>query len=293
MIIFLNGDFVPQEKAVISVFDRGFLYGDGLFETIRIFNGKPFRWREHIERLEAGAAFLGIKPPGSGRRLLAFADRLIAENAMPDSVLRIAMSRGVGPSGYSPKAARTPTLVMFLRQAPKFDQRRPPQWKLVTASIHVRADDPLSRFKTANKLTQVLGRAEADEADADEALLLNSDGFVAEGAGSNVFWVKRRVVYTPPVAAGALPGVTRAVVFEICRQLKIAIVEENVRIEDLRQADEIFLSLASWGIVRAVALDGRGLRTAGMARRVQRAYRDLLSDTVSHGKAGGGGLPTR
>ncbi|MGH7978045.1 MAG: aminotransferase class IV [Limisphaerales bacterium] len=277
MIIFLNGEFVPRERAVISVFDRGFLYGDGLFETIRIFNGKPFRWREHIERLEAGAAFLGIKPPCSRRRLLAFADRLIAENAMLDSVLRIALSRGVGPSGYSPRAARTPTLVMFLRPAPKFDRRH--QWKLITASIHIRGADPLSRFKTANKLTQVLARAEADEVGADEALLLNADGFVAEGAGSNVFWVKRRAVYTPPVTAGTLPGVTRAVVFEICRRLKIAIAEENIRIEDLRQADEIFLSLASWGIVQAVALDGRRLRSERMTGRIQRAYGNLLSET--------------
>jgi len=280
VLVFLNGEFVPEEKAVVSVFDRGFLYGDGLFEAIRIFNGRSFRWREHIERLRSGAEFLKIKLPFSPRRLRAFADELIVRNKMPDSLLRLSLSRGVGLPGYGPKNAHAPTLVMSLREAPK--QENPPQWKLITSSVHIVASDPLAHFKTCNKLPQVLARAEADKAGADEALLLNTDGFVAEGTSSNVFWVKRGAIYTPPLAAGILPGVTRAVVFEIAAGLKIPIHEKNVRPKDMMQADAIFLSLTSWGIVEVGVLDGRALRSSPLIAHIQKAYRDTLSSSSIH-----------
>src|SRR2546427_6776280 len=117
MIVFLNGQFVPQAQAVVSVFDRGFLYGDGLFETIRVFNGKPFRWGQHLERLERGAAFLKIRLPFTADALRAPADELIARNKMPESLLRLSLSRVVGLRGYSPKGAEEPLLVMTLNAA--------------------------------------------------------------------------------------------------------------------------------------------------------------------------------
>src|SRR5579872_7032026 len=117
MIVFLNGQFVPEESAVVSVFDRGFLYGDGLFETIRIFKGKPFRWEQHLERLQRGAEFLKIKLPFSCTALPKFADELINKNQMPDALLRLTLSRGVGIRGYSPKGAEEPTVVMSLHPA--------------------------------------------------------------------------------------------------------------------------------------------------------------------------------
>jgi branched-chain amino acid aminotransferase len=274
VLVFLNGKFVPEEKAVISVFDRGFLYGDGLFETIRVFNGKPFRWREHVERLREGAEFLGIKLPYSAEQLEEIADKLIARNKMRDSILRITLSRGTGLPGYSPIGAGKPTLAMSLRAAPK--PKNPPVWKLVTSSFRIPANDPLARFKTSNKLPQVLARAEADEAGADEALLLNTDGYVAEGTSSNVFWAKRGGLYTPPLAAGILPGVTRSAVIEIVAGLGIRIREKNVRLKELALADGIFLSLTSWGIVEAGTLDARALPTSPLIARIQRAYSDLL-----------------
>ncbi|HEV2331018.1 MAG TPA: aminotransferase class IV [Verrucomicrobiae bacterium] len=265
---------MPEERAVISVFDRGFLYGDGLFEAIRIFNGRPFRWREHIERLRSGAEFLKIKLPFSPRRLRAFADELIARNKMPDSLLRLSLSRGVGLPGYGPENAPVPTLAMSLRPAPK--QENPPQWKLITSSVRIAANDPLVRFKTCNKLPQVLARAEANKAGADEALLLNTDGFVAEGTSSNVFWVKRGAVYTPPLAAGILPGVTRVVVFEIAARLKIPVREKNIRPKDMMQADGLFLSISSRGVVEVSSLDGKAFQNSKLIAEVRRVYHNLL-----------------
>src|SRR5438874_2265770 len=133
MRVFVNGQFVPEEEAVVSVLDRGFLYGDGLFEAVRIFNGQPFRWFQHLERLQRGAEFLGIKLPFSPDALRGFAEELILQNEMPDSLLRLTLSRGIGPRGYSPKGAEQPTIVMSLHPVPALHQEKAPRWRLVTS----------------------------------------------------------------------------------------------------------------------------------------------------------------
>ncbi|HXE41467.1 MAG TPA: aminotransferase class IV, partial [Candidatus Baltobacteraceae bacterium] len=233
MLVFLNGKFVPEERAVVSVFDRAFLLGDGLFETMLIFNGKPFRWQQHMERLQRGAKFLKIKLPFTAGQLRKAVDKLITKNKMQDALLRVMLSRGVGQRGYLPKGANSPTLVMSLHPAPELDFENPPRWKLMASSFRLPADEPLAQFKTCNKLPQILARVEADDAGADEALLLNTDGFIVEGAGSNLFWIERNMVCTPPLAAGILSGVTRLVVLEICRKLKISVREKNIQPKDL------------------------------------------------------------
>lgn len=278
MLVFLNGKFVSEEKAVISVFDRSFLYGDGLFETMRIVNGKPFRWGQHMQRLSQGADFLKIKLPFSSPQLLAFALELITKNQMPDSLLRLTLSRGIGAPGYSPKGAGKPALVMFLRPAPKITPKLP-QWKLITSSFQLPANDLIAHFKTCNKLPQVLARTEADAVGADEALLSNTRGFVVEGASSNLFWIKNGVVYTPPLKAGILTGITRAVVFEIASSLRIPVREKNIRLKELARADGVFLSLSSFGIVEAKSLDGKNLRKSPLTGRVADTYNQLLTDS--------------
>ncbi len=280
MHVFLNGKIVPEEKAVVSVLDRSFLYGDGLFEAIRVFNGKSFRWGQHMRRLRQGAAFLKIKLPFSSDKLLSGALKLIAKNKMPDSVLRLVLSRGVGTPGYSPKDAKKPTLVMSLRPAPENDPKNPAQWKLITSSFRLPANDPLAAFKTCNKLSQVLSRAEADAAGASEALLSNIDGFVVEGASSNLFWIKGGMIYTAPLVAGILPGVTRRAVFEIAARLKIPIREKNIRPKELARTDGIFLSLSSLGIVEAVSLDGKKLKKSTLTSQIACAYHEILNSSA-------------
>ena len=268
MIVFLNDKFVPEEQAVVSVFDRSFLYGDGLFETIRVWHGQPLHWAQHLERLELGAEFLKIQLPFAPDALRDFADQLIKQNSTPNATLRITLSRGVGGRGYSPKSAESPTLVMTLQPPPAFEVDNPPQWKLVTASLRLPVGDPLARFKTANKLAQILARAEADAANADEALLLNTDGHVAETASGNLFWIDRDTVCTLPLATGALPGVTRSVVLEICRKYKFPTREADVSPEQLHQADGIFLTLSSLGMVEVVSLDGRKVTTSPVFKKL-------------------------
>jgi aminodeoxychorismate lyase len=293
MLVFLNGRFVPEEQAVVSVFDRGFLYGDGLFETLRVFNGKPFRWKQHLERLQRGAEFLKITLPFAAEALRAFAGELIVKNQMPDSLLRLTLSRGVGVRGYSPQGAEHPALVMSLHPSPgapasgpappgRFRRHAgsetgaPQAWKLITSSFRLPAGEPLAQFKTCCKLPQILARAEADAAGADEALLLNTGGFVVEAAGSNLFWIEGGAVCTPSLASGVLPGVTRAAVLEICRSLGFRCRESGVTSEKLKRSEGIFLSLSSWGVVAAKSLDGEALKQSPLIGQLRLAYRDLV-----------------
>lgn len=277
VLIFLNGQFVPEERAVVSVFDRGFLYGDGLFETMRVFRGRLFLWEQHLNRLQRGADFLKIKLPFAPEALRQFADQLIAKNNLPEALLRLMLSRGVGVRGYSPRGAENPTIVMSLHPAPIQSANNPPRWKLISSAHRLPANEPLAQFKTCNKLAQILARTEVDAAGADEALLLNTDGFVIEGASSNLFWIEGSTVCTPPPASGILPGVTRGVVLEICEQLGIPVREASIRVEKLKRVDGIFLSLSSFGVVEAASLDGAIVKVATISKQIGERYAELVA----------------
>jgi branched-subunit amino acid aminotransferase/4-amino-4-deoxychorismate lyase len=151
-----------------------------------------------------------------------------------------------------------------------------PRWKLLISSHYVPANNPLSQFKTANKLSQILARAEADIAGADEALLQNTDDFVVEGTASNLFWIKDNTICTPPLSAGILPGVTRSVVLEICQMLKVSLMETTIRAEDLKRVDGIFVSLTSRGVVEATSLDGKPMKSSPLFAKIHNKYCNLL-----------------
>ena len=282
MTVFLNGRFVPEAEASVSVFDRAFLYGDGLFETIRVFRGRPFRWSAHMERLEQGARFVGIKLPFSSDQLLASAQELIARDGMSEALLRITLSRGVGIRGYSPKGADQPTLVMSLHPfgtAGPADSEigAPICWRAHVASVRLPAGDALAQYKTCNKLAQVLARAEAEAARADEALLLNTDGNVVEAATGNLFWINDGTVFTSPLAGGILRGITRGVVIELCGRLGLPVKEADVTPAALKQVDAVFLSLSSHGVVTLAAIDGVPLGRSPVITKLAQAYNALLS----------------
>jgi branched-chain amino acid aminotransferase len=275
MFVFLNGQFVLEEQAVVSVGDRGFLYGDGLFETMRVVNGKPFRGAQHLERMVRGADFLKIKLPFTPKELQHFAEQLITKNEMPNSVLRVTLTRGVGARGYSPRRADSPSLVMTLHPAPTAGE--PPVWRLITASIRINAADPLTQFKTCNKLPQILARVEAEAKDADEALLLNTSGEVVETAGANLFWVYRDRICTVPTGRGALPGITRAVVLEICQALSLTTIKRVIKPEALRSSEGIFLTQSTLGVVPVTSLDGEPVSPSPLVEKIYQAYGEMLA----------------
>jgi branched-chain amino acid aminotransferase len=276
MMVVFNGEIVAEEQAMVSIFDRGLLYGDGLFETIRVFNGKPFRWGQHETRFRQGAEFLGITVPEPSERLRTFANELVARNRSPNALLRLLLTRGTGPRGYSPKGADRPTLAMSLHPAPD-PARAVARWKLITSTVRLPANEPLANFKTCNKLAQIMARTCADDAGANEALLLNTDGHVVEGSSSNLFWIEAGAVCTPSLGAGVLPGVTRAVVMELCRAGGFRFREGRTKPEGLRSSEGVFLSLTSAGLAEASELDGHRLPSSPMVAKLHAAYWDLLN----------------
>ena len=275
MIIFLNGRFVPEAQAVVPINDRGFMYGDGLFETVRVCQGRPFRLAQHLERMARGVDFLKIKCPFTPKELQDFAGQLIEQNRMPEAILRVTLTRGPGERGFAPKVEGQPTVVMTLHAVPS--PENPIQWSLITSSYRILAADPLSSFKTLNKLTQVMARGEAMEQGADEALLINSNGEVAETTSGNLFWVYSDTVCTVPTGRGALPGITRAVVLEICQTLGLTTNKRVIKPEALRNSEGIFITQSALGIVPVAALNGEPVTPSPLVEQIAGAYAALLA----------------
>lgn len=277
MEVFLNGQFLTEGRAVVPVGDRGFMYGDGLFETMRVFNGKPVRMAQHLERMVRGADFLKIKLPFTPKELQQFAEQLIERNARPDSILRVTLTRGPGVRGYSPKSEGTPTVVMTLHDAPSVDPNTPPQWSLVRSSFRIPASDPLSSFKTLNKLAAITARGEAEDQGADEAFFTNTNGEVAETAGANLFWIYHDKVCTTPTGRGVLPGITRAVVLEICQVLGLPTNKRVIKPEALRNSEGIFLTQSVLGVIEVVTLDGEPVPQSPLVEKIHQAYCEMLA----------------
>jgi aminodeoxychorismate lyase len=277
MVVFLNGQFVPEAQAVVPVNDRGFAYGDGLYETVRVCKGKPFRMAQHLERMVRGADFLKIKLPFTPKELQQFADQLVVKNETPDCVLRVTLTRGPGERGYSPKGADKPTLVITAHPAPPVDPEKPVCWSLFTSSFKLPASDPLASFKTTNKLLQIAARAEAEAKGADEALLINSNNEVAETAGANLFWIYHEKVCTTPTGRGALPGITRAVVLEICQVLTLPTNKRVIKPEALKNSEGMFLSQSALGVIPVASLDGEPVAQSPFVDKIYRAYCEMLA----------------
>ena len=270
---FFNGRFIPEAEAVVPISDRGSLYGDGLFETLRVSQGRPLWWTRHAARLQTGAELLRITLPSSCDELHRIARELIEKNALPECLLRVTVSRGSGARGYSIQGANAPTLALTLHPLPT----PPTSMRLATATIRVTAHDPLAAIKSANKLEQILARAEAEERGADEALLLNLEGDVAEAASSNVFWITNGTVATPPLRNGALGGVTRDVVLELCRRNQVQVSETSLSRAELLGMDGVFLTNSATGIVPASELDAQKLNQSPFVRDLQQWYQEALA----------------
>jgi branched-subunit amino acid aminotransferase/4-amino-4-deoxychorismate lyase len=293
VLVFLNGQFLPESQAVVPVSDRGFLLGDGLFETLRVVRGRPFRLPQHLERLARGAEFLKINLPFTPLELEIFAGQLIEQNKMPDAILRLTLTRGPGGRGYTPNSEGKTTVVMTLHPAPGAPSAGPAccknvaghaepvpgvplQWNLITSSFRIPAGDPLAAFKTTSKILHIMARAEAAEQGADEALLLNTNGEAAETAGGNLFWVQDNTICTVPAGRGILPGVTRAAVLEICQMLGLRTGERAIKPAALKNFAGLFVTQSVFGIVPVAALDGKLVAPSPLVDQVARAYRKML-----------------
>lgn len=275
MVVFLNGNLVPEKDAVVSVFDRSFCYGDGLFETMLVRHGKIFRWGLHFDRLNRGAGFLRITIPFKGSDLKKAAEQLIADNKMPDAILRLQLSRGVGPRGYSTQGADHPFLCMSLHPAPE-PTKEMLRWRLITSKLRVAINDEINQHKTANRLLQIMAKTEAEAADVDEALILNTGMQLVDCATTNLFWIYRDTICTPPHSLGGLPGVTRAVVLEVCSALNLNTRKLAMKADAALHSDGVFLTNCVHGVIEAVSLDAQDLPQSPITAQIAEAYEALL-----------------
>jgi len=259
MKIFLNGKFVSQEDAKISVFDHGLLYGDGVFEGIRLYNGRIFRLDQHLDRLFASAKAIMLDMPMTKAELVEACCEACRLNEVRDGYIRLVVTRGVGNLGLDPFKCRKPSVFIIADKIELYPEKVYRDGiKLITAAtqrIHPAAISP--SIKSLNYLNNILAKIEAIHAGTMEAIMLNSAGYVAECTGDNLFIVRGGRIETPPVSDGALIGITRGVIFELAAKLKLAASELHLTRYDMVTADECFLTGTAAEIVPVAEIDGR------------------------------------
>lgn len=277
MKVYVNGKFVDDSEATVSIFDRCFLYGDGIFETILIFNHRPFKFVEHLERLKRGIEFLKIPYSINFEEIHSAAKELSQVNNMPKGMLRIQITRGTGLRGYSTRGAKNPVITMSIHPMPVINPEEPIQWSVIAASARVPVNNPLMNFKTCNKLTNIFAKQEAELNGADEALLLNTDNEVVSASSGNLFFINSDIVLTPPVESGALPGITRATIFKLCKEMGIHYGESNIKSNQLYNMDGVFISMSSWGIIEVTKINNRDIRASNLTKMLHKQYWKIVN----------------
>ena len=257
--IYIDGTFHEQSEAKISVFDHGVLYGDGVFEGIRFYQDRVFRLEEHIDRLWDSAKAIALDIPMSRTTLIEATLETIRQNDLHDGYIRLLVTRGVGSLGLSPDSCRRPSVIIIAATIALYpDSLYEKGLTLATCSVRRIPPGALSpRIKSLNYLNNILAKIEAQQAGAAEGVMLNEQGYVAECTGDNLFVVKSGVISTPPINAGILGGITRAVVFELAKKNGIPIKEDDLTRYDILVADECFLTGTAAEVIAAVQLDRR------------------------------------
>jgi branched-chain amino acid aminotransferase len=278
--VYIDGVFVPREEAKISVWDHGLLYGDGVFEAIRVYDWNIFKLKEHIDRLFESAKAIMIDIPLSKDEFISKVVEIVKKNNLRYGYIRIIVTRGVGPMGVDPRNCKKPTIIIMT-------ERREPIWgerPIVAITSSIRRIPPECidpKIKSLNYLNNILAKIEAINAGADEAIMLNIQGYVSEAPTENIFIVKNSVLYTPPLEAGILRGITRETIMEIAKDLNIPVFERNLTIHDLYTADEVFLVGTAAELAPVVKIDGRIIndgKPGPIFRRIYEEYRKRAHD---------------
>jgi branched-chain amino acid aminotransferase len=275
-LVYVNGEMVPMREAKISVFDRGFQYGDGVFEGLRAYDGKIFKLREHTDRLFRSAKAINIEIPLSKEEFNEAVKRVVRENGFRDAHIKPQVTRGIAwKLGLDPRNTTAPNIVIPARPIGKSMFEAEKGFRLAVVSVRkipALCLDP--RIKSINYLVNIMARMEALASGADEAIMLDLHGYVSEGAGDNIFLVKGGELYTPPVQ-DALEGITRQTVIELAGRLGIRVHETRLTLYDVYNAEEIFITGSGAGIVSVTEVDGRkvsGGRMGSVTKLISEAY---------------------
>ncbi len=280
MKIFIDGKYYSERDAKVSVFDHGLLYGDGVFEGIRAYHGRVFKLKEHIDRLFYSAKAILLEIPMSHAALVKATVETCRANKLRDGYIRLVVTRGVGTLGLNPRSCRKPSVIIIADKI----QLYPPEYyqrglDIVTVPTTRNLHSALNpAIKSLNYLNNILAKIEANNAGVEEAVMLNAEGFVAECTGDNLFIVKNRALFTPPLSAGALYGITRQTVIELAEEAGLKVSEPNLTRYDLFNADECFLTGTGAELIPVVKIDGRVIGTGKpgpITRRLEEDYHAL------------------
>lgn len=261
MKIYIDGKFYDKDDAKVSVFDHGVLYGDGIFEGIRVYNGRVFRLDDHLERLDESANAILLKLPMPIKEIEKAIIETVRLNGLKDAYIRLVVTRGVGDLGLDMRKCKSGATLFIIADRIELypEEFYEKGLTVITSTIRQKGLDQVTPgVKSLNYLANILARAEATAAGAQEAILLNATGHVSECSGDNLFYVKKGKIFTPPTSAGILVGVTRNVVMELVeKHLGTKVIERNFPRYDLYSADEVFLTGTGAEVIAAVKIDGR------------------------------------
>ena len=281
--VYIDGQYYPKSQAKVSVFDHGLLYGDGIFEGIRAYDGTVFKLKEHIDRLYSSAHMIMLQIPAKKEEMIQIVLGTLRKNSLRDSYIRLIVTRGVGDLGLNPKKCPKATIIVITDPISLHNGETKEQG--ATAMISWIKRDPVDatthEIKSLNYLNSIMAKIEANSAGVDEAICLDKNGFVCEGVAENIFIVKNGKLFTPPSSTGALPGITAAEVMKLARKLDYDVKERNITPYELFNADEVFFTGTAAEIVPVREINKRIIgdgKPGQVTRRLMEEFGKLVHD---------------
>ena len=283
LLIYINGDFVPRSEARVSVYDHGFLYGDGVFESIKAYNGLVFKLKEHVDRLYDSAKAIAMDIYLTKDEMTEVILETLRKNNLKDAYVRLVVSRGIGDLGLDPRKCEKPNIIVIAQGwGAMYGNRYEAGITGISVCVRRNAPDVLSpNIKSLNYLNNILAKIEANEKGGDEAIFLDQNGFVCEGSADNIFVVKNGKVYTP-LTISNLKGITRATVIEVLDQMGYETIEANLGLFDLYTADEIFVTGTLAEMAPLIKVDGRLIgdgKPGPIAKKLARGLKEVTANS--------------
>ena len=284
MLIYIDGEFLPKAEAKVSVFDHGLLYGDGVFEGIRSYNGRVFKLDEHLERLYDSAKSIMLQIPIPIETMKETVLETLRRNHLSEAYIRLVVTRGVGDLGLDPDKCPKPSIIIIADKISLYPQKfYEDGLEIVTVSVRRNYAEAINpRIKSLNYLNNILAKIEGKQSGAEEVLMLNAEGYVVECSGDNIFWVKNDALVTPPVHMGILEGVTRNSVIDLAREAGMQVEERVFTRHDLYIADECFLTGTAAEVIPVVKIDRRAIgdgQPGKVTEKLIAAFRQLANST--------------
>ncbi len=284
--IYIDGQYYPKSQAKISVYDHGFLYGDGVFEGIRAYNGVVFKLKEHVDRLYRGAHAIMLDIPLTKEQMVQAVVQTLRKNKMKDSYIRLIVSRGVGDLGLDPRKCPKAS-VIIITDTINIKAGNASETGVTAVITWVRrnpVDATSSEVKSLNYLNSILGKIEANACGADEAICLEQNGCIAEGVGENVFIIKNSEILTPPTSTGALSGITAEAIYKLCESLKIKLTVTNLTAYMLFTADEAFFTGTAMEVVPIREVNKRVIgsgKPGPVTKKLMAEFKKVIADPVN------------